>query len=82
MYKVINRFKEKNHDDHIYEVGDPYPADGKKLVKARAEALTKVHDEYNVAFLKAVEEPKKLLQSKYQKSRPQMKRVMINELIT
>ncbi|MDM5231483.1 hypothetical protein [Lysinibacillus pakistanensis] len=59
MYKVINRFKEKYHDDHIYEVGDPYPADGKKLVKTRAEALTKVHEEYNVAFLKAVEEPKK-----------------------
>ena len=59
MYKVINRFKEKNHDDHIYEIDDPYPAEGKKLVKARAEALTKVHDEYNVAFLKAVEEPKK-----------------------
>lgn len=59
MYKVINRFKEKFHDDHIYEVNDPYPAEGKKLVKTRAEALTKVHDEYNVAFLKAVEEPKK-----------------------
>lgn len=59
MYKVINRFKETNHDDHIYEVGDNYPADGKKLVKARAEALTEVHEEYGVAFLKAVEEPKK-----------------------
>jgi len=59
LYKVINRFKETNHDDHIYEVGDNYPADGKKLVKARAEALTEVHEEYRVAFLKAVEEPKK-----------------------
>jgi len=59
LYKVINRFKETNHDDHIYEVGDNYPADGKKLVKARAEALMEVHEEYGVAFLKAVEEPKK-----------------------
>lgn len=59
MYKVINRFKETNHDDHIYEVGDNYPANGKKLVKSRAEALTEVHEEYGVAFLKAVEEPKK-----------------------
>ena len=59
MYKVINRFKEKNHDGHMYEVGDNYPANGKKLVKARAEALTEVHKEYGVAFLKAVEEPKK-----------------------
>ncbi|MGE6603948.1 hypothetical protein ACQKEY_19860 [Lysinibacillus fusiformis] len=59
MYKVINRFKENNHDGHIYEIGDNYPADGKKLVKSRAEALTEVHSEYGVAFLKAVEEPKK-----------------------
>ncbi|MED4887767.1 hypothetical protein [Lysinibacillus fusiformis] len=61
MYKVINRFKEKNHDGHIYEVGDNYPADGKKLVKTRAEALTEIHKEYDVAFLKAVEEPKKAI---------------------
>jgi len=59
VYKVINRFKENNHDGHIYEIGDNYPADGKKLVKSRAEALTEVHSEYGVAFLKAVEEPKK-----------------------
>jgi len=53
QYEVINRFQEKNHDSHVYEVGKPYPADGKKLVKARAEFLTKVHEEYGVAFLKA-----------------------------
>lgn len=59
MYKVINQFQEKYHDGHVYEVGDNYPADGKKLNKTRAEALTEVHEEYGVAFLKAVEEPKK-----------------------
>lgn len=59
MYKVINRFKENNHDGHIYEEGDNYPADGKKLVKSRAEALTEIHKVYGVAFLKVVEEPKK-----------------------
>lgn len=59
MYKVINRFQEKNHDGHVYEVGDIYPVDGKKLVKARAESLTKVHSDYGVVFLEAVEDPKK-----------------------
>lgn len=54
-YKVINRFKEKNHDDHIYEVGDNYPAKGKKFTKSRAESLTKVHKEYGVAFLETKE---------------------------
>lgn len=58
-YKVINRFQEKEHDGHIYEVNKPYPAEGKKLVKARAEQLTKVHPVYGVAFLVAVEEAKK-----------------------
>ncbi|MFF5993708.1 hypothetical protein AAGS61_02985 [Lysinibacillus sp. KU-BSD001] len=58
QYKVINRFQEKNHDGHVYEEGKPYPAEGKKLVKARAEFLTKVHAEYGVAFLEAIEEPK------------------------
>ena len=59
MYKVINRFQEKNHDGHVYEVGDSYPADGEKLVKTRADFLTKVHNEYKVAFLEVVEEAKK-----------------------
>lgn len=59
MYKVINRFQEKNHDNHVYEIGDTYPANGKKLNKTRAEFLTKVHAEYGVAFLKPIDEPKK-----------------------
>lgn len=54
-YKVINRFKEMKHDGHVYEVGDTYPVEGHKLVKARAEFLTKVHDTYGVAFLVAEE---------------------------
>ena len=57
-YKVINRFQETHHDGHVYEKGDTYPAKGKKLVKARAEFLTKIHEEYGVAFLEEVEEKK------------------------
>jgi hypothetical protein len=55
MYKVINRFKEKHHDGRIYEVGDVYPAVGKKFVKARAEGLSKTHPIYGVAFLELVQ---------------------------
>lgn len=50
-YKVINRFKETRHDGHVYEVGDTYPVEGHKLVKARAEFLTKKNETYGVAFL-------------------------------
>ncbi|MEK5530655.1 hypothetical protein MKX79_14915 [Viridibacillus sp. FSL R5-0468] len=56
MYKAINRFIEQNHNDHIYEVGDTYPVEGQKLVKKRADELTKVHPQYKVAFLQVVEE--------------------------
>lgn len=56
---MINRFQEKHHDGHVYEVGDTYPADGKKLVKVRAESLTDIHKEYDVAFLEFVEKPNK-----------------------
>lgn len=58
-YKVINRFCEKNHDGHVYEVGDIYPVEGKRLNKARADELTKAHPVYEHAFLKEiVEKPK------------------------
>ena len=56
---MIDRFQEKHHDGHVYEVGDTYPADGKKLVKVRAESLTNIHKEYGVAFLEVVEKPNK-----------------------
>lgn len=54
MFKVINRFKDK--DGHIYEVGDTYPAKGKKLVNTRAEFLTKVHPIYGVVFLEEIKD--------------------------
>lgn len=59
QYKVINRFEEGEHDGHVYKPGDIYPAEGKKLVKARAEFLMKRHEEYNVAFLEEIKESKK-----------------------
>lgn len=55
MYKVTNKFKENQHEGHIYNVGDTYPVEGKRLVKSRAEQLLKVHPTYKVAFLEAVE---------------------------
>ena len=62
-YKVINRFRENNHDGHVYEVGDTYPAEGKRLNKTRAEELTKKHAKYKKAYLvadeKKAEKPEK-----------------------
>lgn len=60
-YTVVNRFRDKQHD-YIYEIGEAYPAEGKKLVKSRAEELTKIHPQYRMVFLEPVEvkkEPQK-----------------------
>lgn len=38
-YKVIRKFKEEKHENHVYEVGDSYPKEGKKATKARLEEL-------------------------------------------
>lgn len=62
LYKVINRFRDR--DGHIYEVGQPYPADGKKLNEQRAEFLTKKHSKYGVAFLEKVEIEEKAEENK------------------
>lgn len=57
QYKVVNRFKELKHNGHVYEVGDIYPAEGKKLLKSRAEELTKLHSDYGLVFLEEIEAP-------------------------
>ncbi|WP_088033528.1 hypothetical protein [Evansella clarkii] len=56
-YKVINRFKDtKDNDGHIYEAGDPYPAEGKKATKKRIEELSKVHPKYKKVFIEEVKD--------------------------
>lgn len=54
QYKVINKFKDK--DGHVYEIGDTYPADGKKFNETRAEFLTTIHPTYKMAFLEKIED--------------------------
>jgi hypothetical protein len=49
--KVINSFKETNHKDHIYKVGDTYPAEGFSADEERVSFLSKKHPSYRIAFL-------------------------------
>lgn len=49
---VVRRFCEKNHNDHVYEVGDTYPARGKKSTKARLKQLTTQENKYKKVYLK------------------------------
>lgn len=54
--KVINRFQEKNHENHTYEPGDVYPAEGYQATKKRIEFLSEKHPEYKKAFVSDIEE--------------------------
>ena len=57
-YKVIRRFKETNHDGHIYEVGDVYPKKGERATKTRLEALSTTKNNYKKIYIEEVETPK------------------------
>ena len=58
-YKAVQRFKEEEHDGHIYEVGDPYPVKGKKATKARLEELSTTKNKYQQIFIEEVPETPK-----------------------
>lgn len=48
---VVRRFCEKQHNDHVYEVGDTYPTRGKKATKARLKQLTTEDNKYKKIYL-------------------------------
>ena len=49
--KVVNKFQEVEHNDHIYEVGEPYPAEGYEATEERVEFLSNVHPQYKNIYL-------------------------------
>lgn len=46
-YKVLNTFREKEHDDHVYKKGQLYPAEGYEATKKRVEYLQQKNDEFD-----------------------------------
>lgn len=60
-YKVINRFKDKEDNFTIYEVGEEYPKESFKPTKKRITELSKEHPKYKCKFIEEVkEEPEKV----------------------
>ncbi|WP_239671781.1 termination factor Rho [Mangrovibacillus cuniculi] len=55
MYKVTRRFKDVKHDNHVYEIGDVYPMQGKKATKTRLEELATTKNKYEKVFIEATE---------------------------
>lgn len=56
-YKVLHTFREKEHDDHVYEKGHTYPAKGYKATKKRVEFLQQKNKDFdNKIFLETPKE--------------------------
>ncbi|MGM0807534.1 MAG: hypothetical protein ACQET8_22775 [Bacillota bacterium] len=58
-YKVIKRFRDKEDNNTIYEVGDEFPKGDSKATKKRLEELSSSHPVYRSAFIEEVAEKKK-----------------------
>jgi hypothetical protein len=66
MAKVTRQFREISHNDHIYNEGDTYPAEGFEADEERVSFLSKKHPTYGVPFL-SVEDEKELTKVKEEK---------------
>lgn len=66
--KVLNDFREKNHDNTFYTVGDTYPKDGFKAGAKRVSYLQDIHPEYGVRFLDDAPKEEKVKKSTTKKS--------------
>ncbi|MFJ7662963.1 hypothetical protein ACIQXW_11220 [Lysinibacillus sp. NPDC097162] len=52
--KVVNSFKELQHNGHMYNTGDTYPAEGFEATEERVFFLTGVHPKYEKIYLAEV----------------------------
>lgn len=66
--KVLNNFREKEHDYTFYAKGETYPKEGFKANKKRVSYLQDIHPDYGVRFLDVAAddevEPKKTTSKK------------------
>lgn len=63
MYKVICRFADLQDGNHIYEVGDIFPHDGKEVTEDRIMELASDKNKIGVPLIKAVIERPKSVES-------------------
>lgn len=56
--KVVNQFRAGEHDDHVYQPGDVYPAEGYVADAERIAFLSEVHPKYKKVFLADAQEAK------------------------
>ena len=57
MYKVIKAFFDLKDNGFPYNVGDPFPREGKEVSEARIEILASNKNRQNTPLIEKVEEP-------------------------
>lgn len=58
-HKVINRFKDKEDNNTVYEVGDEFPKGSSNPSKKRIEELSSPHPKYKSVFIEEIKEESK-----------------------
>lgn len=59
MYKVIKAFFDLKDNGFPYNVGDPFPREGKEVSEARIDILASNKNRQNTPLIEKVEEPEK-----------------------
>lgn len=54
--KVVNQFQAGEHDNHIYQPGDTYPAEGYEADAERVAFLSELHPRFKKIFLADIQE--------------------------
>jgi hypothetical protein len=55
-YVVVNKFKDKENENVVYEIGENYPKGDYKPTKKRISQLSKEHPKYKCVFIEEVNE--------------------------
>lgn len=59
MYKVIVRFMDLQDENHVYEQGDTYPRDGKKVSVARVNELMSCENKIGCPLIEKIKATRK-----------------------
>lgn len=59
MYRVIVGFTDLQDEGHQYQIGDPFPFDGKEIDKARIAELTSGNNKIGKPLIEKVRRKKK-----------------------
>lgn len=58
MFKVIKRFIDLKDDNHIYNAGDKFPWDGRRVSKKRLEELSTAKNKRGIPLIEEVKKEK------------------------